>query len=1266
VARFLQQEAEVRTKRLPAMAHIPIPFRSKLVLCFGAFCILLVAIGVGFFVSLRSIEILHAQEIGGQNAASATAARLREIKFLGSLAHGFSVAFAFAIGFWVVRTVRSLRKAKAVLHTRVSEFEHAEQALREGQARYRTLVEHSPDAIMVVCDERIVFLNPAALEMFGATDPEQMLGQRWEVTVHPDERAEVAVRTELILAGKQPPQAERRFLRLDGSTVYADSRVVAFLYEGKRAVQVIARDNMERKIAQEKLHAQEKQYRLLFEDNPSPMWVYDIDSLGILAVNHAAISTYGYSREEFLAGTLRNFHLPEDMPVVEKAVASEAGSSRYGIESRHRKKNGEVINVAVYSRPTIFDNKKARIALAIDLTERAAAESKVRESETNLALAQRVAGMGSWEYRPDKKNKNERFRWSQETYRLFGRTPEDFRPSLRAFLAAVHPEDRAYAAIRLRAFAASNGSLHADFRIIRPDGSERIVHAAAEKIRMPQNGELVKIIGTVLDITQLRAVEKQLREAEQKYRAIFENASEGIFQSTPGGRFLAINPAAARIFGFASPEEMIAERSDISRQSYVQPSRRDDFIRAIEERGVVNGFECEVYRKDGTKIWLHENARKVADEKGRTQFYEGTLQDITKRKQIEEALQRQQTELRTLFDLIPAMVWFKDTQNRILRVNHAAAQASGQSIEEIEGKSAPAIYPRDFAQFVIDDAAVIESGVPRLGATEKIVRADGREIWIQMDKVPYRDKEGNVIGIVVLAQDVTERKAASERMAEQAALLDQAHDAILVRDLEGHILFWSRGAERLYGYTREEALGRKNPDLLYGSDSADYERGNAVTMQKGEWIGELRQLVKDGHAVTVEAHWTLTHDDEGKPKSILAINNDITEQKKFQEQFFRAQRLESIGTLASGVAHDLNNILSPIMMATSVLREKIDPGERDKFLDIVEGSARRGAEIIKQVLTFARGADGDRVLLQPIYLLEEVSKIASQTFPKSIAFRTSYDETVQSIEADPTQLHQVLLNLCINARDAMPNGGQLRLSAENFEVTDNYARMTPGATPGPHVMIEVTDNGNGIPENILPKIFDPFFTTKGIGKGTGLGLSTVAGIVKSHGGFINVTSEPGRTNFKVFLPSKKSAGGYNSIQPDKMIPLGQGQTILIVDDEEIIRQVAQMILESNGYQVLVAEDGPSALALLAQRMSDIAAVITDLAMPAMDGVMLVRTMRRIAPGLKVIISTGRDHDPQGAEMIALDIDGYLTKPYTTRSLLLKLSHVLNGGIQNAA
>jgi CheY-like chemotaxis protein len=320
---------------------------------------------------------------------------------------------------------------------------------------------------------------------------------------------------------------------------------------------------------------------------------------------------------------------------------------------------------------------------------------------------------------------------------------------------------------------------------------------------------------------------------------------------------------------------------------------------------------------------------------------------------------------------------------------------------------------------------------------------------------------------------------------------------------------------------------------------------------------------------------------------------------------------------------------------------------------------------VRQVLTFARGAEGDRVLIQPAHLIKEIERIARETFPKSITVRTDHPDNLWTIEGEPTQIHQVLLNLSVNARDAMPNGGTLSISAENLHLDDHFAAMTPGATAGPHIVLNVSDTGAGIPPGIIDKIFDPFFTTKEVGTGTGLGLSTVIGIVKSHGGFVNVYSEPGATTFKVFLPA--SNRGQSEQQPSgSSIPAGQGETILVVDDEPNVRLAAEALLIGAGYKVLVAEDGTEAVAAFMQHRDAIKVLLTDVMMPFMDGPTLVRTLRRLNPELKVIVSTGRADNAHAADLEALRVQACVAKPYTKEKLLATLDELLKAERQGAA
>jgi PAS domain S-box-containing protein len=501
------------------------------------------------------------------------------------------------------------------------------------------------------------------------------------------------------------------------------------------------------------------------------------------------------------------------------------------------------------------------------------------------------------------------------------------------------------------------------------------------------------------------------------------------------------------------------------------------------------------------------------------------------------------------------------------------------------------------------------------------------------------------------ASSEIERMETDAQIREQASLLDNARDAIMVRDLDNRILYWNQGAERLYGWTAAEAMGRIATNLLF-ADSSTYLAATEETMATGGWVGELQQVNKENRPLTVEVHWTLVRDGEGRPKSILCINTDITERKKMEEQYFRAQRLESIGTLASGLAHDLNNILAPIMMCAPLLRDVHSPEEVENLLRAIEMSAERGAQIVRQVLVFGRGVQGERVPLRIATIVQEIVQIAGETFPKSIHIEHQIADGLSEITGDVTQWHQVVMNLSVNARDAMPDGGFLRITAENLDVDAHYASMTPGLSEGPHIAIEVSDTGSGIPPEVAERIFDPFFTTKPIGKGTGLGLSTVLGIVKNHGGVINLTSRPGNgTTFRIIVPAAGGATSASTGKPEAPIPGGNGKTVLIADDEEMVRVSTRAVLEKHGYRTLVAADGIEALALFSLNLATIDAVLTDIDMPSMGGVALIRALRRLRPDLAVVASTGQSEGVDLAKLQEIGVNVILKKPYKGEILL---------------
>ena len=382
---------------------------------------------------------------------------------------------------------------------------------------------------------------------------------------------------------------------------------------------------------------------------------------------------------------------------------------------------------------------------------------------------------------------------------------------------------------------------------------------------------------------------------------------------------------------------------------------------------------------------------------------------------------------------------------------------------------------------------------------------------------------------------------------------------------------------------------------------------------------------RDDKSVIVQARATLIRDQSGQPKSLLIINTDITERKQLEEQFLRAQRLESLGSLVGGIAHDLNNALVPIILGVDILREQALPPDARRMVATMETSARRSADMIKQMLLFARGGELVKTVIRVDKLVKEMARTIADTFPKSIKCAVKVAKDSWPVSGFPTQLHQVLMNLCVNARDAMPRGGTLTLAAENVTLTLPEAACHKGVKPGNYLCLTVADTGTGIPPDIAEKIFQPFFTTKGLGKGTGLGLSTCQNIAKGHGGFITVQSRAGAgAEFKFFLPAADGRLPEADSAGKAPPPAGHGERILVVDDEEAILAITRAALQNYGYHVVTAGSGPEAITRLAQDAGGIHLVISDFAMPVMDGGATVAALRKIRPGLKVILASGSE------------------------------------------
>jgi PAS domain S-box-containing protein len=1155
----------------------------------------------------------------------------------------------------------------------------AEEALRQtnellaaAKRRYNLISENTADVIWLwdLAQERCVYVSPSVRQLRGFT-PEEVLEQPMEQAFSPDTyrliRALLQSRKAAVESGDEPARIgtnEVDFLRKDGSTVNTETvtKLVADDSVAVRYVLGITRDITERKRAEaairqanQALARSEAHYRLLFNSGSDAFFVHAIGPDGLpshfLDVNDHACRYLGYTREELLRMRVSDIAAPElqlDFRVIMQNLLSQG---QLISEGKLVAKNGWRIPVEVNTRLLDLDGSQTLISCVRDLTARNRIYDALWKSEERFSRVFRSnpTAISLCDLDDDFRllDVNDAFERISGYHReeLIGRPISDL-----GLWADLHEFDET-----LNLLQADGRIRNFEYHFRKKNGEAGVGLISVELIEL--DGRRCAISAT-LDITEQREAEKRLQAEGKRFQEIVAHTDAGYFRLGVDGRYEDVNAAWLRMHKFANRQDAIGLHFSAV-QNPDDVAKAAEVVEDLVGCGPARTGEFSRQRRDGTIGYHSFSANPVFDGE-RVAGVEGFLIDISDRKEAEQERQHTEQRYRSLFDSMQEGVAIHKLiqahgapENYILlEVNRRYEEILGVRREDVVNKAATDVYGIEGAPYLKEYAAVVRTGTPTQFET----------YFPPMDKhfvisvAPMGDEF-----FATIFFDVTEAKKAAGTMKSLVTAMEQTSESILITDLDGTIRYCNPAFEKVTGYSKVEAIGQ-NPRVLKSGKhgKAFYERLWATIGQGQVWAGHLTNRKKDGSLFEEDATISPIRDLSGQISGFVAVKRDVTDRLHLEDQLRQAQKLESIGRLAGGVAHDFNNLLTVINGYSAFLLKGLKAGDPLRsHAEEIKTAGDRAARLTKQLLAFSRKQIIEPIVLDLNTTIRESTPMLQRLIGEDIVLETHLDGCLGRVMADPDQIHQVIMNLAVNARDAMPAGGALDIETTNVEIDEaGGAAMHHAATPGRYVLMSVTDTGHGMDETIRKDIFEPFFTTKEVGKGTGLGLSTVYGIVRQNGGWIDVWSEVDvGTAFKMYFPriDASPAPRRNGIATTAK---GGGETVLVVEDQDAVRAFAAAALRQSGYDVLEAADGNEAIAVAERHQGRLHLLLTDVVMPGMNGKELSERLKELRPNLKVVLISGYTADVIAHRGVLDPGVAFLHKPFSPEELTAKVREAL--------